>query len=95
LAGPFHYVIVGRILPQYEVLDDPEESLSFNCGLFFVFAVPKTTALLIAGIIDKLSKDDRACRRQGTPRPPQMQCTWVSVADGFLFRTRYIDRVQG
>ena len=60
--------------------------------LFFPYLEP--TSLLVAGIIDELRKNDGARRRQGPPRPPQVQGRGMPMPDGLLLRRRNIDRIE-
>ena len=93
-AGTLQHFLVGGVLPQHEVFDDFEQPLPLDGGVLLVLPVFEPAALLVAGIVDQLRKDDRPRRRQRPPRPPQMQRGRMSMPDGLLPRTSRIDRVQ-
>ena len=93
-AGTVQHDLVGGVLPQHEVFDDFEQPLPLDGGVLLVLPVFEPTALLVAGIIDQLRKDDRPRRRQRPPRPPQMQSGRMPMPDRFLPRTGRIDGIQ-
>ena len=93
-AGTLQHFLVGGVLPQHEVFNDFEQPLPLNGGFLLVLSVFESAALLVAGIIDQLGKDDRPRRRQRPPRPPQMKRRRMPMPDGFLSRARRIDRIK-
>ena len=93
-AGTLQHDLVGGVLPQHEVFDDFEQPLPLDGGVPLVLPVFEPAALLVAGIIDQLRKDDRPRRRQRPPRPPQVQRGRMPMPDGFLPRASHIDRIQ-
>ena len=90
LGGGQHALVVG-VLPHHQILQDAEEPLALG-GL-----------LLLGGellrvrrrVVHQGGPDHRAGGRQGAPRPPQVKCRWVPVADGLLSRRRRVYRVEG
>ena len=64
-------------------------------GLLFVLPVFEPAALLVAGVVDKLGKDNRPRRRQRSSCPPDDEALWDAHArKDFFFFARRIDRIQ-
>ena len=63
-------------------------------GLLLVPSVLESAALLIPGIIDELSKDDRPRRRQWPPRPPEVQRRWMPMSMDFSLAAGDVDGIE-
>ena len=57
-SGTLQHVLVGGGLPDHEVFHDLEEALTFCRGVLLVFSISEAATLLVAGIIDKLRKNN-------------------------------------
>ena len=101
LAGPpptapnlsprrFQHGFVGGVLPKHQVLKDAEQTLPLRSLRRFA------AKLLGHGgrVIHHLRKDHRPRRRQGPPRPPQMQSRRMPMPDGLLPCRRLVDGIQ-
>ena len=55
----FQNDFVRSVLPQHEVLNDLEQPLPLDCSFLLVFSILEPTALLVTGVIDELSKENR------------------------------------
>ena len=88
------HLFIGGVFPEHEVFDDLKKPLPFDGGFFLVHPVAKTLSRLKAGVVDHLCEYDCPRRSQGTTRPPEVQGTGVTVANGFFTGSRRVDLVQ-
>ena len=93
-AGPLQHLLVGGVLPRHQLFEDLEKPLAFDRSVFFVHAVFETATLLVARIVDHLCKNDSACSRQRTSRPPKMQRARMAVANRFFSGRRFVDGIE-
>ena len=93
-AGGFQHLFIRGVFPQNKIFNDFEQPLPLNGGFFLVLSVFETATLLIAWVIDELSKDDCPRRCERTPRPPQMQRGRMPMPDGFLSRRCGINCIE-
>ena len=90
VARLLEQVFVGRVLPQHQLLDQPEQPppLRLLRRLGGELLRPRSR------IIHHLRKDHRPRRRQRPPRPPQMQRARMPMPNRLLPRRRLVDGVQ-
>ncbi len=94
-TGTLQHFLVGGVFPLHEVFDDFEEPLPLDGSFLLVLSVFEPAALLVAGIIDELRKDDRPRRRKWPPCPPKMNAARMRHAGWHFSRSaRCIDRIQ-
>ena len=82
--------LVGGIFPLHQLLDYSKESLALDMLGFFGHKDIRVRGR----IVHHLGKEDCACRCKWPPRPPQVQCRWVAVANGLFPCRGNIDRLQ-
>src|SRR5262249_35216453 len=90
LSRPLQYLFVRRVLPLYQLLDQSEKSLAFLLLRLFGWK----QIWVRRRIVHHLGENDcpRCCQRSS--RPPQVQRAGVTVADGLLSRTGFVDCIQ-
>ena len=79
-------VLVVRVLPLDQLLDDVEEPVALLLRLFL--------GQVVRGIVHQRGEEHRPAGRQRPPRPPQMQRRGMPMADGLLPRGLLVDGIQ-
>nr|WP_245395603.1 hypothetical protein [Anthocerotibacter panamensis] len=80
-------IFIRCILPQHQLLNNLKQPLP----LLFLRFLGWEKLRVTRWVIYHLRKNHRPRRRQGSPRPPQVQCTRVSMANRLFSSTGFID----
>ena len=87
----FQQLLVGRVLPADQLLDEAEQPLA----LLLLVRLGRELLGAGRGIVHHLPKDHRPRRGQGPARPPEMQGARVPVPDRLFPSRRGVDGVEG